>query len=199
MTGVVGMCWLFRLGWAWWRSPVERRLLDVSLLVVATLVGGFNDFNTVVLHGVYRYTVEVFSPATGGIPLWMLLFWGLIMRFAASFSWTVAGDVKIGGSKNPALRIAFLLSLVIATRLSIFRLYLDPVWSWMPFALATALYFVVLQPGRSTYLLFFLIATFGTAGEALLIQVAGLHEYHLPMFGGVPLWITLWWSLAILI
>lgn len=191
MTSVVGISYAFRMFLAWRRK-------EALFLLLATFVGGFNEFNTVDLHGVYRYRVEVFSPASGSIPLWMLLFWGLILRFAASLSWHWIRKVDHPGKPHWP-RLTFLAALVLFTRLAIFQLYLDPIWSWLPFGLATVTYFVVLRPKPAYYSLFLLIAVAGTATESVFIQVAGMHEYHLGVFGGVPLWITIWWSLGVLI
>ena len=47
-----------------------------------------------------------------------------------------------------------------------------------------------------------LLALFAVGGpgiEILYIQVGGLHRYDLGWLGGVPLWIALWWLLAVLV
>jgi hypothetical protein len=46
-------------------------------------------------------------------------------------------------------------------------------------------------------LLIFLIG--GPLIEILYIQLGGLHQYDLGWLGGVPLWIALWWLLAVLV
>ena len=44
-----------------------------------------------------------------------------------------------------------------------------------------------------------IIAIGGPAVEIAYIQLGGLHRYQLGWLGGVPMWIALWWVLAILI
>lgn len=197
MTLLVAVAWAGRLCFSALAPRRGERLAETALFLGATLLGGFNDFNTVVIHGVYRYRVAVFSPDTGSIPLWMLLFWGLILRFSAGLAWSFAGMREAGG--RPAARLLFLLSLVAVTRLSIFRYSRDPVASWAPFAAASVAYFAVLRPARAHYVLFAGVLAIGTAVEVLFIRAARMHEYDLGLVGGVPLWISLWWGLGVLI
>jgi len=89
--------------------------------------------------------------------------------------------------------------LTFVTRQSIYVHYLDPVRSWLPFLIAIGLYLVLLSPTRHDAKLLAVFFVAGPASEILYIQVGGLHRYHLGWLGGAPLWIVLWWMLAILI
>lgn len=44
-----------------------------------------------------------------------------------------------------------------------------------------------------------LVLALGAIVEVAYIQGGGLHRYHLGWIGGVPLWIALWWPLAVLV
>lgn len=179
---------------------------ELLLLAGCTLVGAFNDWNSVVRHGVYAYHAPTFFPEFTTIPEWMLLFWGFILRSLVTlFRWerlqppVVVSNASRLAADNAALRIGLQFALILVTRQAIYRLYEDPVWSWAPFAAALALYAVLLTPRRYELKvgLGFLIA--GPLIEAAYIQYGGLHDYRLGWFLGVPLWIALWWVLAVLI
>jgi hypothetical protein len=71
--------------------------------------------------------------------------------------------------------------------------------SWLPFAAALVIYVLVFRLGPHERVLLALAAIVGPLVEILFIQVGGLHRYHLGWFGGVPLWIILWWMLAVLV
>ena len=49
------------------------------------------------------------------------------------------------------LRVAAMLVLVLATRQSIYRLYLHPVGSWLPFLLALMVYLLLFRPSRHDF------------------------------------------------
>ena len=55
------------------------------------------------------------------------------------------------------------------------------------------------RPDKRLYQLAGAFLLAGTAIESLYINVGGLHQYHLGWFGGVPLWIALWWTLSLVI
>ena len=89
--------------------------------------------------------------------------------------------------------------LVLATRQLLYRYYLDPVLSWLPFAVALLAYAALFGVPAHERRLAALAALGGPAVEIAFIHIGGLHHYHLGWFGGVPLWIILWWILAVLI
>ena len=197
---------------AWTRLPAaERGPLRVELVFLAacTLIGGFNDWNSVVHHGIYDYTVAVWWPEVTSIPVWMLVFWGMILRFVFTLSrWSRLGPpqrpddtLSPGGRtlRRPALKVGFLLLLTLATRQCIYRFPADPWLSWLPFAVALLAYALVCRPRRHDLLLVGAFALGGPAVEMLYIGVGGLHRYELGWFAGVPLWIALWWLLAVLV
>lgn len=183
-------------------------LREVVLFLICTALGAFNDWNSVVNHRIYDYTVPT-DLSFSSIPSWMLWFWGLILRgFLRLCRWQALNPppapdnrVHLGFAtvENGWLKISLLLALVLTTRQAIYRLYLDPLWSWAPFALALALYaFFFRLRGRELKLLA-IFPLLGPGIEMLFINLGHLHRYHLGWIFGVPLWIVLWWLLAILV
>jgi hypothetical protein len=181
---------------------------ELLLLAACTLIGGFNDWNSVHHHRIYDYGVPVYFPAFSMIPLWMLLFWGMVLRFFVTLAfWVglsdgrVSDDVYFGPRRvrHGALKVGLQLLLVFATRQAIYRLYLDPILSWLPFALAIVVYALLFRPDAGRRRLFLLALTVGPVVEVVYIQLGGLHRYHLGVLGGVPLWIALWWPLSVLV
>lgn len=181
---------------------------ELILFLICLGLGAFNDWNSVCNYKIYDYTVPHFF-AFSTIPIWMLLFWGMILRgFLRLCRWQALAPLETPDNRvhlgfttldNGWLKIAVLLALVLATRQAIYRLFLDPIWSWAPFAIALALYvfFFRLSTRDLKLLGFFLLA--GPGMEILIINVGHLHRYHLGWLLGVPLWIALWWLLAILV
>lgn len=185
----------------WLVLPRAERDLDgraeVALCVLTTALGAFNDWNSVTRHRIYDYTVPTDLPGLSHIPVWMLLYWGLILRFVLTvFHWQ---RVALPRAPGGAGRAAFLLALVLATRQAIYRLYGHPVLSWLPFLLALGAVLAVVRPDRGRLRLLAVVLVVGPAVEALYIQVGQLHAYRLGWLAGVPLWILLWWGLAAMI
>jgi len=186
-------------------KPIKAEIL---FFLVCAILGAFNDWNSVCRREIYEYTVPhewEFST----IPGWMLLFWGMILRLIARVArWKLLGPppavsdhIGIGPWKasSGAAKVAVELVLVFATRQAIYQYYSDPVFSWLPFLAALAVFFIVIGLSRHDWKFLVLVATAGTAVEVLYIQVGHLHQYHLGWIGGVPLWIVLWWCLGALI
>ncbi len=191
-------------GWA--RVHGAYSLLPEGLFFgICLVLGGFNDWNSVVAHGIYEYTVPHFFEWTT-IPVWMLVFWGLILRFFVTFAtWERldAGSeprdlVRLVGSR-PALKVALQLVLVVLTRQLIYRFYADPIWSWVPFLIAAGVYFALFPPDRAELHLVAWVIVIGPLVEIVYIGIGGLHRYHLGWIAGVPLWIALWWVVAVLV
>ncbi len=188
------------------RGPVSAELV---FLAVCTLAGGFNDWNSVVRHGVYDYTVAVWWPEASTIPLWMLAFWGLILRSVYALTrWSRLGPpegpvdtVHVGGRamRSAALKVGVLLTLTLVTRQCIYRLWDDPWLSFLPFAAALLAYVALCRPGRHDGLLVGVFLAVGPAVEVLYIGIGGLHRYEHGVLAGVPVWIALWWLLAVLV
>ena len=227
VLGSVAIClfahrlWIMTLGipvlllsrlvvWGALRGATARSFAREALFfAVCILIGGFNDYNSVVRHGIYDYDTPLFFPTLTTIPLWMLLFWGMILRFLTTLTaspWLGATGppmnlVHIGPRvvHSAGLKIALLLGLVAVTRQCIYRLYLDPWWSWIPFALAFVAYWALFGPKRHDVVLVATALVGGPLIEILYIQLAHLHHYHLGWFFGVPLWIVLWWAIALLV
>jgi hypothetical protein len=180
---------------------------EVAFLAICAAIGGFNDWNTVVHHEVYAYTVPHFFPQLSSIPLWMLLFWGMILRFVFTLSRWRGLDppakprdtVRLGRRhiQSPGLKVALLLALVLITRQCIYRTYDDPVLSWLPFLLAGVLYLALFPPTRTELRLGVFTLVLGPAVEVLYIQAGGLHQYELGWLGGVPVWIAIWWVVGV--
>jgi hypothetical protein len=181
---------------------------EIAFFAICTALGAFNDWNSVCNKKIYDYTVP-YEYAFSTIPLWMLLFWGMILRFIARFArWQGLGapekisdrtHLGFGTYDSPALKVAVQLGLVLVTRQAIYRLYMDPVWSWLPFLLALAVFFAVFRPGRHDYRLVAAFLVGGPLIEIIYIQLGDLHRYHLGWIGGVPLWIAIWWLVIVLI
>ncbi|MBI3205459.1 MAG: hypothetical protein HYZ29_28220 [Myxococcales bacterium] len=185
----------------WLRLPRAERDLDgraeVVLLALTTVLGAFNDWNSVTRHRVYDYTVPTDLPGLSHIPIWMLLYWGLILRFVLTvFHWRRVALPRTAGGVG---RVAFLLALVLGTRQAIYRLYAHPLLSWLPFLLALAVLLWVVRPDPGRLRLLAVVLVVGPAIEALYIQVGQLHAYRLGWLAGVPIWIALWWGLAALV
>lgn len=194
-----------------WRSlPIAERgpwRLELAFMAACIVLGAFNDWNSVHRHRVYDYTAELEVAPWSLVPLWMLLFWGMILRLVV----TVGRWKRLGGwttplrrvvlpgrtVQSPSLALALELLIVLATRQAIYANYLDPLWSWLPFALALVVYLALLRPPAPARRLMLLAAVVGPLVEILYIQVGHLHHYALGWLGGVPLWIALWWVLAI--
>lgn len=189
------------------REGVNRKA-ELVFFLLCTALGAFNDWNSVCNRKIYDYCVpHFFSFST--IPLWMLLFWGMILRFFARLArWEglrpdekPCNRVGLGrlGTNHPAARVIAELCLLMATRWFIYRFYLDPVLSWLPFLAGLLLFALFFRPGRHDAKLVALFLVIGPLIEVLYIRVGRLHVYHLGWFCGVPLWIVLWWALSILI
>ena len=180
------------------------RSLAVELLFFAlcTLVGAANDLHTVVVRGVYAYAVPTELAAGPAIPLWMLLFWGAILRFVFALTrWERFGPEPdagrvVFGRRSPALALALVAVVVLVTRASVFAFHGDPPLSWLPLALAPAVYALAGRATRHDAWLAGIALVAGPLVEALFIQIAGLHAYALGWIAGVPVWIVLWWALA---
>lgn len=181
---------------------------ELLFLLICTAFGAFNDWNSVCNNKIYLYTVpHYFKFST--IPIWMLLFWGMILRFVARLArWKALGageevtnTIGVGKFKwqSGLVRVIFQLLLVFATRQAIYRNYMDPLWSWIPFLMALVLFFMVGQTNKHDLKLVGIFLLGGPLIEILYIQVGTLHYYHLGWLGGVPLWIALWWLLIVVI
>ena len=211
MTIVVPAVWVLRtIAWAAVRPRTRHALgVELAFCLLAAAFGGFNDWMSTNYYGIYDYTVPTDLPGISTLPVWLLLYWGIILRFVA----TLAAYVGLGGDPTPrdevrlgrrrvqsaALKIALQLVIVLATRQAIFRTHLDPIWSWAPFVIAGGLHALLFPWTRRELRIAALSLTIGTAVEILYIQVGGLHRYHLGWLGGVPVWIALWWALAMVI
>lgn len=187
---------------AMFRGP---RLGELAFFTVCTALGAFNDWSSVTRHHVYAYTVPVYFPSVSALPLWMLLYWGLILRFLATlFRWQrlrlgAPPDTLHLGRRVVASapwRVGVLVAIVVVTRQTIYRGYDDPLWSWLPFALALGIALFLLRPDRRRLAVLGAFVVLGPLVEVAYIKLGGLHHYALGWFGGVPLWIVLWWGLA---
>jgi hypothetical protein len=208
MTFLVGAALGLRL-WLYARIPRQGRDLSVGaellFFALCTVLGAANDWNSVTRHRIYDYTVPVYFPEWSRVPIWMLLFWGMILRLVSSlFRWIrlqltpPPNTVHLGGAplRSTALRLAVLLLLVLITRQTIYRLYLDPVLSWVPFLLGIACMLLLLRPDVRRVIVLAVFGCVGPAVEVLYIQIGQLHAYHLGVLWGVPVWIALWWILS---
>ena len=199
MSAVVPGLLALRLA-AWMLLGAEERgrgrLAELAFFALSTVLGAFNDWSSVTRHRVYDYTVPTDLPGLSHIPVWMLLYWGMVLRFMATlFRWR---RLDLPPAPPGALRAGVLLAIVVVTRQCIYRLFDHPLWSWLPFALALGLALVMLRLDRRRLALLAGVLVLGPAVEVLYIQVGHLHAYRLGWFLGVPLWIVLWGGLAAL-
>lgn len=181
---------------------------EILFLGICTAVGAYNDWNSVCNKKIYVYCVPNCLESCS-IPLWMLLYWGMILRFIARLArWTalaperdVSNVVGIDGMRveSAVAKVLAELLVVAATRQAIYRYYLDPVLSWLPFLVGLPLSLLVLAPSRHDLKLLAVFLVGGPAVEILYIRVGHLHQYHLGWIWGVPLWIVIWWLLAVFI
>lgn len=185
----------------WWS------LRELPFFALCTVLGGANDWLSVMHYDIYDYTVPHYFAASD-IPVWMLLFWGMVLRFLATlFEWRSSSPgesrdaihIRSRPWHNATAKIAIELALVIATRQMIYRWYGDPVLSWLPLAVALIVYAVLFRPDRRERILIAVMVVGGPLVEVLYIQLGGLHRYDLGWLSGVPVWIALWWVLAALV
>ncbi len=125
MTVLVPILIALRLGlWRWAKGPRRAPFAaELLLFALCTAFGAFNDWNTVVRHGVYEYTVPVRFPELSTIPLWMLLFWGLVLRLML----TVASFGRLGATaaRRNSVRMGVRLAPHAAIRLGLMLLLLS--------------------------------------------------------------------------
>ncbi len=185
---------------AWSRLPDRHSLrAEIAFFVLCTVLGGTNDWISVHVRAIYSYEVPAAFPDWSAIPLWMLLFWGVILRFVTALtSWDRLGAPR-GPDRVTGRRIVFLLALVFATRSRIYRDFGDPILSWAPFAAALLAYALIARPTRHDLTVGGLFLIGGPLVESVLIRGGGLHHYELGVLAGVPIWIALWWVLAVLV
>ncbi|MEE9384115.1 MAG: hypothetical protein V3V08_11950 [Nannocystaceae bacterium] len=201
--------------WAWWKLGPQTRQRgrfrdEIIFFAICISIGAFNDWNTVHMHSVYAYLVPTYYPELSCVPLWMLLYWGLILRSLSTlFHQPFLGHGTIPDNTlrlpwrelqaSPGRKVAIQLLLVAITRPFVYLFHDHLVLSWLPLLAALALYIYLfpLDPRRWTILV--LLTTAGPAIEIAYIQLGGLHRYALGWFGGVPAWIVVWWGLAGLI
>lgn len=191
-------------------AKTEKIKLPAELIffAICTLFGAFNDWNSVCNKKIYDYTVPHYFEFSS-IPIWMLLYWGMILRFIARMArWQGLSPPeeisnRLGIEKffidNAAVKVIGQLILVLVTRQCIYRYYEDPLLSWLPFLGALIIYLLFFKPGRHDLKLLGIFLIGGPLIEILYIQVGNLHDYHHGVIGGVPIWIALWWLVIILI
>lgn len=212
MSALVALVLALRFA-TWTRLPAGERwgspAAELAFFALCTGIGAFNDWNSVVRQRIYDYAVPAFFPSLSTIPLWMLAYWGMILRFLATLcrwerlapSAMPRDATHLPGRivESPALKVGVELLLVGATRWLVYRHYADPLLSWLPFAAALVLFAGFFRPDRRARRLAGIVAIGGPAVEIVYIQLGELHRYQLGWLAGVPLWIALWWVLAILI
>ena len=185
----------------------ERRhslATEAMFFAICMGLGAFNDWNSVVRHHIYDYGVpHYFEFST--IPIWMLIFWGMILRYLAAlgesnlFGGPPRDDLRLWGKKSAIAKVIIQFILILTTRQFIYLFYLDAIVSWIPFAIALIALVVLFGLTRSDLRLVVFMMLGGPLIEALYIGVGGLHSYHHGWIMGVPLWIALWWIVGILI
>lgn len=198
-----------------WRNLIypliKKDSLSSSLVfyIICVLLGGFNDWRSVDVKKIYEYHAPTSFPDFSSIPLWMYLYWGIIlclMSRLGRWNWGrsyVNSDELLPwfkkGLTSPVMKILGQLLLIFITRQTIYTNYLDPFYSWFPFVVAIVAYVIVFRVNVQDILFFFTAIILGTIVESAYITLANLHFYHLGIIYGVPVWITLWWGLSVLI
>ena len=168
---------------------------EILFFTICTVIGSFNDWNSVEVRKIYNYTVPTLYPQLSTIPFWMFLFWGVILKTVSELS-VFLKKSEINSSGRSVL---LLLGLVVCTRLCIYSFYMRDTLSWLSFLIALITYFAVFGFNKTKILMAILISIIGTSVESILINFGKLHYYHLGVLAGVPIWIALWWSLIALI
>lgn len=200
MAGLIGIRTIMA-GWLV-RREGGRVVDELLVFLICMLIGAFNDWNTVVRHGIYRYAVPVYWPQWSTIPVWMLAYWGIILRAMAGLFIVVAGEtsdrVQWGRWRrdHAGARLGIQLGLVAVARQAIVAWWWHPILSWAVPLIALVVRIVVVPPTRRELLALGVLLAVGPAVESLYILVAGLHVYALGWLGGVPLWIVVWWALG---
>ncbi|MBT3981774.1 MAG: hypothetical protein HOE90_10500 [Bacteriovoracaceae bacterium] len=187
----------------------DEKKQEIILYTICTILGAFNDWNSVVGKGVYDYHAPVYFPEFSTIPIWMLLYWGMILRYMAAVAWwpglgkdvELKNEVHLGSKvwKSTPTKIILQLAIVFVTRQFIYHYYLDSVLSFAPFVVALILYSLIFRPNKREIKLGLLCISLGTVVEILYIGAGDLHYYHHGILFGVPIWISLWWSLSVII
>ncbi len=211
MTVLVVAAWIVRtVAWVRLRPRDAHGVgAELGFSAIATAFGAFNDWNSVDGHRIYDYAVPTDLAGISSLPLWMLLYWGLILRFLATLAMSdVFGAdpsprnlVRAGSASSTRawVKVAAELLIVVATRQVIYRAFMHPVLSWLPFLVAGVAHFALFDWDARDRRLVALALVVGPLVEILYIQVGGLHRYHLGWLGGVPVWIALWWAVSLLI
>ena len=203
MWTVLGVVLVLRFV-AWAQLHRERSIAaELVFFTLCTVVGAFNDWNTVVVHEVYTYAVPAELPAVSSIPIWMLVYWGVILRLVFALTrWQKlappeAPSDRVGNRRSVALKLLCIGAVTLSTRLAIYAFFESALWSWLPFAIGLGLYALVTRAGAHDLRLAAIAVVVGPLAEIFYIQVGSLHAYGLGWFGGVPLWIVLWWVLSV--
>ena len=152
MSALVAVVLALRFA-AWARLPAGERwsslASELAFFALCTAIGAFNDWNSVVRQRIYDYAVPSFFPSVSTIPLWMLVYWGMILRFLATLCrWgrlappaRLRDEIHLPGRivEAPWLKVGIGLLLVALTRWLVYRHYGDPLLSWLPFVAARSL------------------------------------------------------------
>ena len=206
MTVLIPLLMILRTYYVTLRFNKEETIQEIIFLSICIVIGGFNDWNSVCNKNIYSYGVPTFFPKITTIPLWMLFYWGLILRLITSLAFwskietqnTYSNKVRFFGD-NAWFKVLFQLLLVFITRQLIYINYLDPFLSWIFFAIAFVVYLIFIPLKKADILLLTSFAIGGPITEVLYIKIGNLHHYHHGVFFGVPIWIILWWIISVLL
>lgn len=205
VPAVIFLRFLFLAGLG--REAIDLKA-EIIFYLICTIIGIVNDLNSVIQHELYHYSLPRFS-ASIPTPIWMLLFWGLILRSLARFSrWQalnppqhISNEIGIGRHvmSNGCAKVIFEIILVLLSRQAIYKTYTHPVFSWLPLTIILFIAIGTLKLSRHDWKILSIFAIFGPITEIIYIQVGHLHVYQLGWIAGAPIWIFLWWIIVMLI
>lgn len=174
---------------------------DWIFFVLGIIAGGGNDLASQV-NGIYHYTSLTILPFLQGLlPVWMIVFWGqvfLLFRKVFHVSWFKgAGFNKDGRFLNGWLSTRLLIDIIVLVilRITIYRLYLDPVFSAAIYGGVIITRLLLIHP-RKNELLIMAILPYAFMFEGFMVTF-GLYVYYNPVFMGLPAWLFLWWAFLV--
>jgi hypothetical protein len=196
--------------WALYKVAAKENISMVGegiFFTICAVVGAAYDWNAVAVRSLYFYLVPNFFP-TLPIPVWMMLYWGMILRGLARFArWRAlspppspAKSIGISDMRIDAgwLKVIAELAIMFLAGRAIGKLYMDPILSWLPFAAGLGIYLILFPPEKHDLKLLMVGLFVCPAIEIAYVRTGDLYKFYLDDIYGAPVWLFFWWMLAIL-